>query len=215
MAFWETTLPDLLDAVYYPGWQELQIEQVLIALGKVIAETRESTPDGDIDDDTLCYIESLVGTAFVVSQTAIAQTVAAVKKLSKHCTKAHNVQLSSPQEKSKLLALDTQTVPGTTFKKIELVDAFANYFKHGDEWKGSWVNAQRFEKENGKQSAGTLAKIQALGAEQFSNGNCRRAAQLLGAPSLSDLDYFARIILDWRQEVRAVYEAELHSKGLL
>jgi hypothetical protein len=214
MAFGKVTLPDLLDAIY-DGTPELQIEQVLIALGRVIAETNESTPDGDIDDDTLYYIESLVGTAFVVSQTAIAQTVATVKRITVYCDEVCSVKLSRKDDKRDLLLLDKQTVPGTTFKKIELVDAFANYFKHGDEWKGRWNDAQKFKAENGNRSADTLEKIQALGAERSSDSNCRRAAQLLGAPSLSDLDYFARIILDWRQEVRAVYEAELLSKGLL
>jgi hypothetical protein len=100
------------------------------------------------------------------------------------------------------------SVKGSTFTEVQVIDAFANYFKHREEWIGEWANLP-------KQSADTARIIQAVGASRGSTGNLRTGAEALGNESYADVVLFAEVLRRWLRSVHDAYRKELEKEGLL
>lgn len=76
----------------------------------------------------------LIGTAFVLGQVTISQTVAIYRKLRQE---ADNLS-SLPFKKEAILRFEAQVTFCSGFSEIEIIDSVANYFKHHHEWTSDW-----------------------------------------------------------------------------
>lgn len=71
---------------------------------------------------------------------------------------------------------DSVFTPSREIGAVELVDACANHFKHGTEWRGPWKQLE------GQQGA-TAEVLLSAGLGEHSTGTLRSAAVLLGNPA--------------------------------
>ena len=131
-----------------------------------------------------------------------------VKALHESCEKI-GVQLSTTDgSKTGIMRFGNQPLLDTQYSQVQAINAFANYFKHHEEWDGPW------EQLKGK-PAGTVPVLLMTGAKQFSTGNFRTAAERLGTVSYENLEVFAKILRGWGQAVHEQYDVELRERGLL
>lgn len=88
-----------------------------------------------IAEDEYLVIEHLLGTAFVLCQGYITKVVSKIRKyhnLAEH--KGAKLTTTDGKKKS-ILKFDYNK---TNFSPAQLIDGFANYFKHQDEWPRNW-----------------------------------------------------------------------------
>jgi hypothetical protein len=195
------------------------LEQILAPLGDAIdqcAETinRASTSKDAqcieiVNDDETAFIENLLGTAFVVCQTYITCAVSRVISLHKLCQESSGFNLTTTTgTRTSIMQLGSRFLPQSPYTKVEAIDAFANYFKHREQWHGPWEQLP-------DPACRTAQIVTACGALQYSTGNFRTLAGKLGNGTYSNLSAFSKILQSWRQTVYEQYKAELHSKGLI
>lgn len=205
-------------ALFPPDYPVDIIERSLQPLGEAIHGCgeiiRKAEELGDeqyinavIDDETE-YIETLLGTAFVLCQTYITFVVSRVKRLHASCEKNIVKLTTSDGSKQAIMQLESNEVDGTKLTEVQIIDAFANYFKHRDEWEGKWADLK-------VPSSKTVGIIQTVGAQQFSSGNLRTAAEALGIPGYEKLYIFSEILRAWGLGVHNRYDKELESLGLI
>lgn len=184
------------------------LERLLGALSESIkacsAKIDEAAQSGDEDyaehvtDSECAVIEDLLGTAFVGCQIYITATVSGTK---------HFHELSSDEaalEKAAVLSVGSPVLPPTDYTRVQVIDAFANYFKHRDEWSYDWSAFSG-------RSARTVSIIQAAGAQQGSSGNLRTAAEALGLPKYWDLNILHRDIQEWCDNVWNIYRLKMNA----
>jgi hypothetical protein len=159
------------------------------------------------DEET--YIEeSLLGAAFVVCQASITALVSEIKKLHARYQRSECKDLTTTDgKKESIMRLGSPMVRKTGYSKIEIMNAFANYFKRQTEWP-SWTRATGLAK-------GTIAVITAVGAKEGMSRNMLQGAKALGNRSDHDLHVFAKILDDWRSAATRKYATELRSKNLI
>lgn len=158
-------------------------------------------------------VETILGSAFSVCQTHIAQVVADVKKLHVIAGRPNagrpGVALATTTtRKADIMRFGCPHVSGTALTVIEAINALANFFKHGDEWPHDWGQATG-------QSADTIRVITAIGLSRGSSGNLRRGARSLGNQSYDDMNVFLDLLGSWHENVMSAYELELQGKGLI
>jgi hypothetical protein len=159
-----------------------------------------------VTDDECDHIEDLLGVGFVVGQVAIKSVVTAVNRLDRY-----NCRISG----SHLTATTPQTVmkhglPAVAgqHSAIEVMNAAANYFKHREEWVGSW------DKLTGQQTS-TASVITSAGAAEGSTGNLRRLAKVLGNAQYARMVGYCDAIERWVEALHASYNAELTQRRLI
>jgi hypothetical protein len=91
---------------------------------------------------------------------------------------------------------------------VQVVEAFANYFKHSSEWRADWGNPK------GK-PAKAIPVLVACGASQFSTGNFRSGAKAMGNEEFWKVQVFADLLRKWRAALSSLHEAELGRLGLI
>ena len=96
----------------------------------------------------------------------------------------------------------------TEFSQVQVIDAFANYFKHRDEWRADWNSLPQ-------KSASTAQIISAVGASQGSTGNLRAGAEVLGNAAYTNVTVFIEILNNWRKNLYDGYREELETKQLI
>ena len=90
-------------------------------------------------------IETLFGTAFVVCQAHIACVVSRAMELHTFFQKREKRNLKAIDSfkkgllKKSIMKQGAQLLGGSEYTDIQAMDAFANYFKHRDEWPNNWV----------------------------------------------------------------------------
>jgi len=100
-------------------------------------------------------------------------------------------------------------IAGANVTKVRVIDAFANYFKHHEEWPAvDWSALPPREKA-------TADVITAAGAEQRSSRNFRAGAKALGNANLDNLVAFAEAVIEWRENVAKHCEAKLRKGRLM
>ncbi len=166
-----------------------------------------------VTDEECDVVETLLGSAFTVCQTHIAQVVADVKKLHVIAGRPNagrpGVALATTTtRKSDIMRFGCPQVSGTSVTVIEAINALANYFKHGDEWPRDWAQATG-------QAADTIRVITAVGLSRGSSGNLRRGARSLGNKSFDDMDVFGDLLGSWHENVMSAYELEIKGYGLI
>jgi hypothetical protein len=145
-------------------------ERVLDEIGNAIRKSNtklgniEEPPSEWIDqiiDDETEVVEYLLGTAFVLCQAYITDVVSTVVSLHEFAT-SKNISLKTTTNKKRDVLRFGYKSDG--FSPTEVIDGFANYFKHRDEWTTNW---QKLPERNQK----TVKIIQSAGAESGCTGN--------------------------------------------
>lgn len=188
------------------------IQEAINVCDRAISDVQKNSEPDYIDavGDTECdVIEALIGTAFVTAQTEITATASRVKRLhNKFKRDRPDFTLSTTTSAKANIFHTSSPIVRSPYSAVEILNGFANYFKHRDEWDAQWRNATPPQQD-------TIAVIMAAGAEPGSTGNLRTAAHVLGADGINGLIEFSEIIANWRKSLAAGYEAELRSLDLL
>jgi hypothetical protein len=211
------TIYDVLLELIWLRSHAHSVNRVMLALNEAVAEcgagidkASKVKSDKYIDaviDEECGVIENLAGAALVTCQAEITSVVAHTSQIHL-AAKAQGHTLSACDgRKHGIRALGSHQIAGTPYTHIQVIDAFANYFKHRDEWTGEWAALPRLQKQ-------TAEIIQAVGAREFSTGNLRKGLEALGV-EYDQLHLLAETVQKWASEVHRAYENELKQKGLL
>ena len=194
------------------------LKRVLQAISNAIAEASKNISEAietkhdeyieSIVDDETSVIEELLGAAFVVCQSYITTIVSGFKSLHERANSDGYKLTSTDRSKRDILGKESTKVGKSKFTEIQVIDAFANYFKHHTEWPGNWNKVK-------KNSERTVQIIRSVGAEQGSTGNLRKGAEILGNPTYDNIDSFIDKVAEWRDELVILYRKELKSLGVL
>ncbi len=158
-----------------------------------------------IGEEESDVVENLVGTAFVVTQTAITAVVSAVKRIHVQLT-SDKVTFPLQCGKENVLRLGSPLLGNTGYSRIQVIDALANYFKHQDEWTVPWSKLNKNQRP-------TSLIIESVGGKSGSTGNLRTGLDALGI----DTDFLRILHGDvqaWQRAVIGTYKAELVRAGL-
>jgi len=94
-----------------------------------------------------------LGVAFVLRQTYVTGAVAEAIRQDDHCWITHGRRLSSAvsgrkDQKWDIVAIEEPKTGGAPYNVAEVINAFANYFEHRDEWTpADWTRFFRSEAE--------------------------------------------------------------------
>jgi hypothetical protein len=158
--------------------------------------------------------EGLLAVAFVVAQTHVTQVVSRTLRVlesAKLAGQTLNVfgPPSTKVSRYHILRTASELVPGTTYTQVEVLEAFANYFKHHEEWRGDWA---KLKDDKAQKTANVIV---AAGAKKGSAANFRSGAEALGNGSYKNVGVFVSIISAWRAGLTAALETGAHDAGLL
>jgi len=194
------------------------ISRILDPLGSAIAdvgarlEKADSTNSPDVDwwvDEEVGIIEELLGVAFVACQVQITSIVSGIERLHRHAEKQSKRLAMTDRTRADVMGYGFAVTPASPYPPVQVIYAFANYYKHRDQWgPGEW------DRPTGL-SAMTIQIIRSAGAEHGSTGNLRQGAEYLGNPQYQHLSVFSGHLSGWRKDLARAYEAELKEKGLM
>lgn len=142
----------------------------------------------------------LIGSAFVLGQAALTQSIAIITRL-------HNLsglKVSIPRRKRDLLEMEAVRDPKTHVSHLVIIDTAANFFKHHHEWPTDW----HLPSEK-KVQAKTAADAHTLGfyGHEISD-NMHVALQRMGIDQ-SEMADIASTIQDWRERLAQRFSQEL------
>jgi len=181
---------------------------------KYVQKILEEDPDNELGSHDLvfeegCLVDDLVGIAFVVCQRGITSVVSSYSFLQKQWVKHREtihkdkpkkdfvgIPISSNNLKRELMGVVNPSLG--SFSKISVIDAFANYYKHRDEWTNDW---------NGMDDSlrmKTAEIVRFCGADPGSlSSNCRQGyLKLTGETYFGRLDLLWTIGTGWANEIR-------------
>lgn len=203
---------------------QTSLERVLETIGAAISECdgtiNRANSTGNTEyidavvDDECDVIENLLGAAFVACQANITAVTSHVIRMHMRVISDGHILHSLDDSKAGIMSLGNQIVATSKYSHIQVINAFANYFKHRDEWRGSWQKnltdpkKKEIEKE-------TLAIIIAVGATQQSTGNMRTGVKALGIYNYKTLTVLYNHIALWADNVATAYESELRRFNLI
>jgi hypothetical protein len=144
--------------------------------------------------------------AFVATQTEIAVAITAIKRVHERAKADGHVLKTSDESKEGIMKVGNPIV-ASNYSRVQVMDAFANYFKHRDEWVSSWAKLK-------KESMKTAAVITAAGAQQGSSGNLRTALETLKI-DYKNLAELVKEVVVWEKATFRTYKQELASLKLL
>jgi hypothetical protein len=175
---------------------------------EMIDNVPKNEEQGIIDEATE-YIEDLLGISFVACQSYISFVVSDVCRLHDACKSiASPVDLTTISgRKSDILRTCSPLMKGG-YSQVQIVDAFANYYKHKDEWDWDWDSAP-------PRSRPTVDVIRSAGASRGCTGNMRAGAEALGNGEYWDTRAIMALLESWGQGLFKAYSEELRSKGLM
>jgi hypothetical protein len=209
----------LLDGLEHVNYRSNVVHNITVIaheMGRLVARCQElqdaNPPDvaKDIIDAEMDLIESLLGISFVACQSYISSVIRAVRNLHEACrslTPPVSLKTTSDR-KSDIIRACSREVGGTGYSEIQVIDAFANYYKHKDEWAWDWNSPPEISKS-------TVSIIKSLGGSRGDTGNMRGAAEALGSDDTWDPQVFVKTLEEWGQELFRAYRGELREKGLL
>ncbi len=181
------------------------------------ATARGSGEDASDSDSLVEFecerIEGLLGMSFVACQLAISAVVSECLLLYKD-DKAGGCDGLSNRPKPKklkdcLMGRCNPTVAGKSCTQVGGINAFANHFKHVDEWASDWTTLKGL-------SGDTAKVVTALGAKSGSTGNLRTGFKaLLGHDHFDQVSELGEIMRAWGKKVRSEYEQKLKDENLL
>lgn len=184
--------------------------QRLVARCQELVDANPPDEAHNIIDAEMDLIESLLGVSFVACQSYISSVIREVRNLHEACgslTPPVSLRTTSKQ-KCDIIKARSREIEGTGYSAVQVIDAFANYYKHKDEWDWDWNSPPEI-------SRSTVAIIKSLGGSRGDTGNMRGAAKALGSGDTWDPQVFVKALEEWGQELFGAYRAELREKGLL
>ena len=182
---------------------------------KWIQKLSDEDPDderglSDLAFEEGCLVDDFVGIGLVVCQRGITSVVSNYTFLQKqwanHKKEIHNetpskdflgISIVEKAHKKELMAIANPFL--ALFSKIATIDAFANYYKHRDEWPNDW------EEKMSDLAKRTVKVIRAAGADPGSLcSNCRRGYWTLTGETDTEgrLDLLWKIVFDWSRTIR-------------
>lgn len=168
-------------------WRIAYTRKIIITLSNAINEIYKQTDfDGEeyLIDEKREIVDNLIGMAFIVAQLYVTGTIADAKLFAKSTDQIG---------KAFLLRKYSELIPKTNVTKMELCDAFANYYKHHEEW-------VRWSKNDKNQK--TIEILLAVGLEEFGEVPLGKVIELLLTTEHNfTLDPLISIIIDWRSTV--------------
>jgi hypothetical protein len=188
------------------------IDQSITASDRAITKATNSGDEeyaSSATDEECDVIEALLGIAFVAAQTEITATIARVKHLHERFQRdfpRSNLTTTTGVNSNILQAANP--VIKTPYTAVEILNAFANFFKHGDEWDPEWRHGT-------PQQLRTIAILRAASAVPLSTGNLRTGATALGIDWSLSVRGLIDIVKNWRKNLRRQYEAELAKRGIV
>ncbi|MEK6325284.1 MAG: hypothetical protein AABN33_26895 [Acidobacteriota bacterium] len=196
------------------------VDRALAPIGDAIASCAQNLEEAEITADSAYIdvvidsetemIETHLGTAFVVCQTYVTSIVSSVMALHKFRKKETGVDLLTTKgNKVSIISFGSHFIKGSCYTEIQTIDAFANYFKHRDEWQQPWSTLSRPAQRH------TIQVLLAAGGEEGSTGNLRTGAEVLGNSEYKNVHVFTAILTNWCNNIRCSYDSELRSDSLL
>lgn len=182
-------------------------EHVLDEIGNAIrksahkVESIDELPTELIDqiiDDENEIIEYLLGTAFVLCQAYITDVVSTVMSLHKFADSKDISLKTTTNKKKDILKFGYE---GNSFSPVAVIDGFANYFKHRDEWVFNW---QKLPDRTQK----IVEIIQSAGAKSGCTGNLRQGSIALGNPDFVETGIFLDKLEQWHLDLIDAYRTE-------
>lgn len=205
----------LLYELEYP-FNMLPFESVCAHLGSLIKETNQSmygrkdwrsstapkyrTPE---DDHDIEVVNLFIGSAFVLSQAAITQTVSIAKRL--YFLAGEPDWL--PKGKNDIMSTEAIIHAKTGTSKFILYDAIANYFKHHYEWSSNWNDVTATQRL-------TVETVQKLGFDPKNEDNFHIALQSLNM-KINDMSIMGQEIQEWRERLAIKYKVQLQNHGVI
>jgi len=169
-----------------------------------IAKSQDGEYVAEVVAEETIFIEDMLGCAFVAAQGYITRIVSRLKSLHKRLKRDGHCLTTTNGKKSAMINACSYTVSGTPYTQIRVIDAFANYFKHHEEWPPRWDNAK-------DQSVLTVAVIRAVGAAENSSDNCRKGLAALGIHRVFDVYTMSNILVRWHANLTDAYKNELRN----
>ena len=217
---WFQMMLDMLD----PRLEQPDLERLHQPIESAIAMARERCEDAGLNasedlrdivwEEESDYTEELLGVAFVICQarlTRVATRVIALHDGADDAGKRLSVVALPPgrgERKRSVFEAHSALVLNTKYTHIQAINAYANYFKHHDEWIGTWAKIDGSAKT-------TIAIITATGASQGCTGNLRTGAKALGITSYDDLSPLRAIVEKWHASLCDALETDLRAAGLI
>jgi len=170
----------------------------------------EETADDEylryVVDDECDSIEMHLGLAFVVAQIGITRIISHCRLLhdwQKHTT-GSGLLLGIDGNKEKILSTASPRVGSTNHTGLEGINAFANYFKHRDEWPWDWTLLKGSASE-------TARVIQAFRAQPGCTGNLRQGFESIFGENTPyyEVIRIGDTVRDWARALKLAYEQEL------
>jgi len=146
-------------------------------------------------------VENLIGVAFVMCQVVIETVVSIVMHLHERVVSDGHVLPTCSEKKNRkrcLLPLGCPLADHSQYTDVQVIDVFANYFKHRSREDYRWDNIMRY-----------------VGASDGCTGNMRRAAEALGLTDCENLRLLEDKVIKWADEVIAKYKSELKDLNLI
>ena len=205
----------LLFELEYP-FNMLPLASVCKQLGNLVDETNQSmygrrdwwsssapkyrTVEEEHDMEV---VNLFIGSAFVLSQAAITQTVSIGKRLFFLAGEPDWL----PKGKNDILSTEAIVHAQTGLSKFILYDAIANYFKHRYEWSNNWDSVTSTQRP-------TVDIVRKLGFEPENEYNLHIAAQNLDM-KIEDMSIMGHEIQEWRERLAVKYKEQLQNHGVV
>lgn len=164
-----------------------------------------------IVDEETDIIENLLGTSFILSQTYISGVVSRVKGLHAFFKKRERRSISNlSSDKKDILIFGGETISSMEKEvtDIQVIEAFANYFKHRDEWSQDWSRLSEKQKK-------AADVIQSFNASSGSSGNLRVGSKVLGNTDYKSVGIFTERLKSWGVNIKKAYSDQLLTEGVL
>lgn len=155
--------------------------EVIDTVARALKSLPEDKPEWFDGLSILEHAEELVGVAFVAAQVYLGGTVSDLSKVTRQKLR-----------KQDLLGHGAALDVFPSVRKVEIIDAAANYWKHHDEWEDWKPNRWN------QHTTETLAKVKVDGETEFP---CHTIATLLGGSDYTDLDWLTELASAWRREL--------------
>jgi len=113
---------------------------------KILGINRTQNNLEDITGEEEVFIEELLGAAFVVCQSYITSIVSDFKRLHEYVSVPPLT--STDGSKDALCKTESDNVVSSEYTEIQIINGFANYFKHHDQWPLDWKEKGLITKEH-------------------------------------------------------------------
>jgi hypothetical protein len=154
------------------------------------------------DEHDIDVVELLIGSAFVLGQAAITQAISLVKRIHEKAGKPSRI----PEGKAQIMEIGAPVHDPTGFRKITLINAAANYYKHHYEWWDDWSGPPS--------SKATIDIVVKLGLVPWGHHNLEHALRALEIFP-RDLSPLGQLIGEWRIQLAKDLETQLVVHRLL